>query len=500
VPLTPSTLLELVILRRRAALVALAVALTPPARGQGNTQAPGEENAFLQSLPELMRPWKGDWEEMKKRGVLRALVVYSKTFYFVDRGMQRGATYEALKAFETEINKKLGTKALKFNVVFIPVSRDELIPGLLEGRGDLAAASLTITPEREAQVDFSAPLYSGVSEIVVTGPAGPRIARLDDLSGKVIHVRKSSSYWEHLQGLNQRFVQEGKVPVKLVPASEELEDEDLLEMANAGLLPVVVVDRFKARFWQQLFKKITFDPEVAIATGGEIGWMMRKGSPQLKALVNDFVKTHKQGTEFGNLLIQRYERNSQYVMEATSSAELRKYQQTVDFFRKYAAKYDVDHLLMMAQGYQESRLDQQAKSAVGAVGIMQVMPATGEQMGVGDIHDVEPNIHAGVKYLRYLEDTYFADAPMEPVVKALFAFASYNAGPGRIQELRREAQRRGLNPNLWFRNVEYVVAEKIGQETVTYVANIFKYYVAYQLVADEEREREAARKQMELKP
>jgi len=447
-----------------------------------------------------MRPWKGDWEEMKKRRVLRALVVYSKTFYYVDKGVQHGATYEALKAFETDINKKLGTKALKLHIVCIPVSRDELIPGLLEGRGDLAAARLTITPEREAQVDFSAPFYSGLNEIVVTGPSGPKITHLDELSGQVVRLRKSSSYWEHLQALNQRFVQAGKAPVELIAASEDLEDEDFLEMVNAGLLPLAIVDDFEARVWQRVFKKLTVDPEVAIATGGQIGWMMRKGSPELKALVDDFVRTHKQGTEFGNLLLRRHATRSRSVTEATSSAELVKYRKTVDFFRKYAAKYDVDYLLMLAQGYQESRLDQQAKSPVGAVGIMQVMPATGEQMGVGDIHQLEPNIQAGVKYIRHLEDAYFADAPMDPVVKALFAFASYNAGPGRIQRLRREAERRGLDPNRWFRNVEYVAAEKIGQETVTYVANIFKYYTAYQLVADKEREREAAKTQLQMKP
>jgi membrane-bound lytic murein transglycosylase MltF len=297
--------------------------------------------------------------------------------------------------------------------------------------------------------------------------------------------------------LNQRLVREGKAPAKLIPASEELEDEDLLEMVNAGLIPIIIVDGFKARFWQQVFTKTTFDPPVAISSGDAIGWMLRKGSPQLKALVDDFVRTHKRGTEFGNILAQRYFKSARYVREATSEEEIRKFQATVDLFRKYAGKYDVDYLLMMAQGYQESRLQQNAKSQVGAVGVMQVMPQTGKQMGVGDITQLEPNIHAGVKYVRFVEDTYLADAPMDPVVKALFAFASYNAGPTRIQELRKEAARRGLDPNLWFRNVEYVVAEKVGQETVTYVSNIFKYYIAYQLVAEQERERNAAKKQME---
>lgn len=444
-----------------------------------------------------MQPFLGDWDAIRPRGVLRALVVYSKTFYFVDRGTQKGVTYEMLKAFEDDINKKLHTKALKFNVVLVPVSREQLIPYLLQGRGDIAAAGLTITPDREKQVDFSEPLWTDVSEVVVTSPGSPKVTSVADLSGKKVHVRKSSSYWEHLQDLNKQFSLKGTPPVQLIPISEELEDEDLLEMVNAGLLPIIVVDLFKARFWQQVFTKLNFEPPVAISSGDSIAWMLRKGSPQLKALVDDFVRTHKRGTEFGNILAQRYFKNAHYVHEATADEEVAKFQQTVELFRKYAGKYNLDYLLMMAQGYQESRLDQAAKSSVGAVGMMQVMPETGKQMGVGDITQLEPNIHAGVKYLKFVEDTYFADAPKDPLVKALFAFASYNAGPGRIQELRKEAQRRGYDPNLWFRNVEYVVGDKVGQETVTYVSNIFKYYIAYQLLADQERERQEAKQKLE---
>ena len=478
-------------------LIAASLVVALPVRGQSAPPTDNSPSAFQQDISVLTRPFIGDWEAIRPRGVLRALVVYSKTFYFVDRGTQRGATYEMLKAFEQDINQKLHTKDVKLSVVFIPVARDQLIPWLRAGKGDIAAASLTITPDREKEVDFSEPFSTDVTEIVVTGPGSPKISSVDDLSGKKIHVRKSSSYWEHLEGLNTQLVAQGKAPMKLVPASEELEDEDLLEMVNAGLIPIVVVDRFKALFWKQMFPKLTLEPQVAISSGDSIAWMLRKDSPQLKALVDAFVRTHKRGTEFGNVLAERYFKNAHYVREATSNEEIGKFQQTVDLFRKYAGKYDIDYLLMMAQGYQESRLDQQAKSAVGAVGVMQLMPETGKQMGVGDISQLEPNIHAGVKYLKFVEDTYFADAPMDPMVKALFAFASYNAGPNRIQELRKEAARRGYDPNRWFQNVEYVVAEKVGQETVTYVSNIFKYYIAYQLVTEQERERQAARQQME---
>ncbi len=445
----------------------------------------------------LLEPFQGDWDEILRRRMLRALVVYSRTLFFVDRGTQRGATYEMLKAFEDDVNVRLRTKPLRFHVVFIPVPRDQLIPALMDGRGDIAAAFLPVTPERARLVDFSAPVLEGVSELVVTGPSGPRIASLAELSGQAVHVRRSSSYWEHLEALNHRLVDNGKPAVKLVAVSEDLEDEDLLEMVNAGLIPTTVSDEYQATFWKRLYHQLSFDPAVAVRTGGSVAWMLRKNSPQLKAVADDFVRRHRKGTAFGNTLLRRYQGNMRSVLPATSGTELRKFEQTVELFRKYGQRYDVDYLLMMAQGYQESRLDQRATSHVGAVGIMQLMPATGAQMNVGDIRQLEPNIHAGVKYLRHVEDTYFGEPGLDPLVKALFAFASYNAGPNRIQSLRREAARRGLDRDRWFKNVEVVVAERIGQETVTYVSNIFKYYVAYQLVAEAQQGRATARQPLE---
>ena len=155
---------------------------------------------------------------------------------------------------------------------------------------------------------------------------------------------------------------------------------------------------------------------------------------------------------------------------------------------------------MMAQGYQESTLNQEAKSKVGAVGIMQVMPATGEQMKVGDVHELDPNIHAGVKYIRFVVDKYFANEPMDDTNKILFAFAAYNAGSGRIHSLRQEATNKGLDPNVWFDNVEMIAAARIGMETVTYVANIYKYYVAYKLVVLQAEEKKKAKDALENGP
>jgi len=449
-------------------------------------------------LSVIAKKWTGDFDEMVKRRVIRVVVVYSKTFYFLDRGSEHGITYEALKLFEDDINKQpavrkqLKAKQLRVNVVFLPVRRDQLIPALLEGRGDIAAAFLTITPGRQMLVDFSDPLFSGVDEIVVTGPGAPPIGNLDDLSGKEVFVRKSSSYYESLQTLNADFAKAGKAPVKLKPAPEDLEDEDLLEMVNGGLLPIVVVDSQKAQFWKQIFKDIALHPDVAVRTGGDIAWMIRKDSPQLKAALNDSIRRRDRGGREAQIIVAEYMKNTKWVKNATSEAEMQKFQRIVEFFKKYGDQYDVDYLLMMAQGYQESTLDQDAKSRVGAIGIMQLMPATGAEMKVGDITETEPNIHAGVKYIRFMVDRYLKDEPMDRLNKALFAFASYNAGPGRIDQLRREAAKQGLDPNVWFNNVEIVAARRIGGETVQYVSNIYKYYIAYKLITEAEEERAKA--------
>ena len=444
------------------------------------------------------KPWKGDLDGMIERRLIRVLVVPSRTFYFVDQGVQRGATYDLVRQFEDDLNKKLlarkklDDKNLKVKVFFVPVGREQVAEFLNSGRGDIAAAGITVTEYGKSVVDFSAPLYPDVDEVVVSAPGVAPVQSVDELSGKEVFVRKVSSYYESLGMLNKQLAQrkKPKVVIRLVP--NELEDEDVLEMVNAGLVPRTVVKAPLATFWKQVFPKLVVSEQAKVRTGADIAWAFRKGSPQLKAVVDDFVRRHGKGTMIGNMLLTRYFSDAKYVQNVASAAERRKFEQLVGFFRKYGDQYDVDWLLMAAQGYQESQLDQQARSKVGAIGVMQVMPATGKDMNVGDIRQVENNINAGIKYMRWMMDHYYGDAPMTKLDKALFAFASYNAGPGRISGLRKEAARRGLDPNVWFHNVEYVAAEKIGAETVTYVSNIFKYYVAYRLIMEQRNEKSRA--------
>ena len=448
-------------------------------------QAPTERGRLGLALTEIIEPWTGDFDGMIERRMIRVLTTYSKTQYFVDHGTPRGTAYDQGKLLEDEVNKRLGTDGTKVRVQFVPLSRNELLPALLAGKGDIVMADLTVTPERSKMVDFTEPWIGGVEEIVVTSPNGPVIATVDDLSGKEVFVRESSSYHESLVKLNARLTAEGKAPVKLTPAPEELEDEDLLEMANAGLVDVLVVDNHKAWFWQRVWPSLKLYPTVTLRTGGEIAWAIRKDSPQLIDVLNRFLATNGRNSLNARMIFRRYLLNTQYVKGAAADAGRRRFIALVALFRKYGAQYGVDWMLMAAQGYQESRLDHNARSHVGAIGVMQVMPATGRELKVGDIRQLEPNIHAGVKYMRGLVDRYFANEPMDDVNKLLFAFAAYNAGPGRVRQLRREATARGLDANIWFNHVERIASERIGRETVTYVNNIYKYYVTYLLIQGE---------------
>ena len=448
-------------------------------------QAPTEKGRLGIALTEIVAPFTGDLDAMVERRMVRILTTYSRTQFFIDRGQPRGTAYDQGKLLEAELNKRFGSPKLMINVQFVALGRDELIPALLAGKGDIVMANLTVTKERLAQVDFTEPWIAGVDEIVVTSPTSAPLTSVDDLSGRDVFVRPTSSYYQSLTDLNARFAREGRKPVTLTPAPEEFEDEDLLEMANAGLVDTLVVDNHKAWFWQRVWPRLKLYPTIALRTGGEIAWAVRKDNPQLESALNQFLATNGADSLNARMIFRRYLLNTQYVKGASAEQSRKRFMNLVALFRKYGDRYDMDWMLMAAQGYQESRLDHNARSHVGAIGVMQVMPETGKELKVGDIQVLEPNIHAGVKYIRSLVDKHYAKEPMDDLNRMLFAFAAYNAGPGRIRQLRREAAQRSLDPNVWFNNVERVASERIGRETVTYVSNIYKYYVSYLLIQGE---------------
>jgi membrane-bound lytic murein transglycosylase MltF len=469
-------------------------AATPGSEADAPLPPPAYEAALPESVRSLIgKPFTGDLDQMIARRLIRVGVTYNRTFYFADNGVQRGASYEFGKAFEDQLNAKLKTGNRSINVAFMPMPRDALARALIDGKVDFVMAQVTVRPELQALVDFTNATRTNVSEVVVTGPGAPAVGSADDLSGKDVWARKDSNFYASLVALNERLKAKGRPPVVIKEAPGNLEDDDLLEMVNAGLIPTTVVHDYLASFWKKVFTNLTVHDTVTLRTGASFAVPIRKGSPLLAAELNAFIAKYGLGTAFGNMMEKRYLASTRFVKNAASEAERQKFLALTGFFRKYGDQYQLDYLLMAAQGYQESQLNQDARSHVGAIGVMQVMPATGNDMNVGDISKTEANIHAGVKYMRFMVDQYFKDEPMDQLNKGLFAFAAYNAGPGRIRQLRREAEKRGLDPNVWFGNVEEIASERIGRETVTYVSNIYKYFVAYKLIAEDRSRREAAK-------
>jgi membrane-bound lytic murein transglycosylase MltF len=433
------------------------------------------------------------------RRAIRVLVNYNMTNYFVVEGKQGGLEFELMHAFEKFLNKGLPAEK-HYHLVFITAPFDRLISDLVNGEGDIVAAGLTVTESRQQKVTFTDPYLKDISEVVVRNKQAQKIPDADALSGKTVNVVKGSSYVTHLHQLNARLAKKKRKPVKIVEVDEYLASEDLLEMANAGIFDYVVVDSHIAQLWAKVLSSIIVEQDARISDGNEIAWAIRKNNTTLKQKLNSFVKEYKQGTLLGNVLFNRYYNNTKWVTNPVSDNTLKRLHEYEAAFKKYGKQYHIDWLMLVAQGYQESKLNQSVQSSHGAVGVMQIKPSTAADKNIGITgvkKSYDRNIHAGTKYLNFLRERYFSDPKIPPVEQLAFTLAAYNAGPARINQMRNKAKSLGKDPNKWFFNVENVTRQYASSEPVTYVANIMKYFVAFKsALAVGETRLEAAEKIM----
>ena len=445
--------------------------------------------------------WSGDLDGIAKRRMLRILVVPTALGFYFNGSQMQGAMYDLGRELEKGLNKKLKTGNLTINAVFIPVAREEMISKLAAGYADVAG---TLIAPREvpgaAGVEYTIPLIPAAAAVVVTGPAAPPIGKLEDLSGHEVYVHQNTAIWDKLIELNQQLTKAAKAPVNMVPADPNLLDDDIAQMVNAGLVPATVMDDKIADAWAKVLPNLKVRHDIVLGTA-PFCWAVQRNTPQLTAAVNDFIKTHGLGTAYGNTIARRYLKQTKWVLDATSREDLKRFDQMVKLFRQYGNEYSFPYLLLAAQAYQESGLNQNLKSKAGAVGVMQIKPSTAANrpISVPGVQKLDRNIEAGAKYMRYMVQQYYANEPMDDVTKGLFAIASYNAGPAKIEKLRREAAQRGYNPNLWFNNVEIVASAEIGRETVQYVSNIYKYYLAYKMVTERQARSDELKQKIEGK-
>jgi membrane-bound lytic murein transglycosylase MltF len=463
-------------------------------------QAPSVESAPEEppaALTERLAREKftGDLDELIKRRFIRVLVVADRTSIMFDGVQMRGVMYDSLREFETVLNKKYKTGKAPISLIFLPVDRDHVAGALAEGRGEIVGKPMAIEEEWKKYGDFTDPIRENIKYVVVTGPNSPPLSKLEDLSGKEVYLHKLSAFYLAIERLNQRFKSEGRAPVLVKEADPNLGEDDILEMLNAGLIGLTVARDLNATFWSKIYTGIHPHPEWVVASGESTAIGVRKNCPKLVAELNEFIKDHREGTAYGNTMLNRYLKDTKWVRNSLEEGELKKFSEMVNLFRRYGDKYDFPYLLVAAQAYQESRLEQTLHSPTGAVGVMQIKPETaaGNPINIRNVTQVDRNIEAGVKYLRFMVDSYYKDEPMDQLHKGLFALASYNAGPNRIASLRRKAKDEGLDPNRWFNNVELIASREMGRETVQYVSNIYKYYLAYKMVTEQRTKAQKAR-------
>jgi len=478
-------------------LAACAETGTPPPEPDQRRSTPAYDSSGLTigELDVLADVRTDDLDALIGKGVIRVLVSYNTTNYKVTDSQARGFEYELMMKYRAYLRTRVNPRSWPVQFVFIPLPADELLPTLIEGRGDIVAAGLTVTPERSGQVAFTRPYIRNVAEVIVAAPGATGLETLEDLSGREIHVRAGSSYVASLNRLNEDFAKRGLAPAQITMAHEHLATEDIIELVHADALALTVVDTHLAELWSKVFPDLIVRDDLRVAEGGEIAWAIRKNSPQMLDSLDTFLDTAAQGTLIGNILLRRYFLDATWFENPLDDESRQKLDEITGLLAKYAERYDFDWRLLAALAFQESEFNHSARSKAGAVGLMQVLPSTvaAPPIEIPDVEDLEANVEAGAKYLAHLRDAYFNDPDISESARVDFALAAYNGGPTRISRLRGEAEKEGLDPNRWFDNVEKIARRRIGLETVQYVSSINRYYIEFVLVDRAEEQRRQGR-------
>ncbi len=445
---------------------------------------PGENCSWAATQNGANEPWKGTYVQMLERGEIRMGVPYDRTIYINDKGVGRGISIELASGLAGWLNKAQ-TQQLKgrpLSVKIIPLPRDQLLKNLGDGNVDVVLGDLALYPALPNTKDFIINEAKQTNmEVLVTGPASPIINSPNDLSGQTVYGAKNTNFHLTLSDLNKTIRAAGKKPVNLISPVGTLDGEDLLEMVNDGLIPFVIISDWKAQIWKSIYTKIVIHNDIATNDKGWIGWAVRSSNQDLNNALLAFYKSDSFTQALESFRHKDYQAHLKGLKDPTEKNAWQRFLSMRPLFEQYGTQYHLNPLVIAALGFQETLLNQSAVSKVGAIGVMQLMPATGNSLKVGDIHQLGPNIHAGAAYMDQLMRKYFPGIQFDGDNRSLFAVASYNMGPNNVAKARELATTLGFDPNEWFSNVEFMMAEQAGLEPMIYVRNAYKYLISYQL-------------------
>ena len=438
---------------------------------------------LLEQASRLSEPHTDDLPAMIDRRTVRVLTTYSLSSFFVVEGQGHGFEYSLAKEYERFLNRGYTRRDLHTVIEYIPVPEALLVPCLLRGIGDIIAAGRSINHKPDPGTRYTEPYLTDVHHVFVTHKDAPAIKTLEDLSDRQIIIRPIRHHLETILKVNEQLGQKRLPPIRLVRAHTYLTAEDMLELINAGIFELSIVENHIADTWATVMPNVRISNHLLAEQRSSVAWLVRAENPMLRESLNRFLERYRKGTLHGNIYFDRYFNNIRWIKNPLAPTEQERFAAFAPLFKKYGQQYGIDWMLLVAIAFQESGLDPKVRSHAGAVGLMQVLPSTAsdKRIQIQNIEDIENNIHAGTKYLALLRDTYFKDLKDFPSTQMRFSLAAYNAGPLKINRSRKAALKMGFDPNRWFQHGEFAALKYIGQEPVRFVSNVNKYYLAYTL-------------------
>ena len=428
--------------------------------------------------------WSGSYSEMIGRGEIRMAVPYNRTIYINEKGVPRGLSVEVSKGFARWVNTKYAgqLKGGSVSIKLVPTVAPELLNSLSSGRADIAIGDIGLyEPIPNSQQFIVNHASKEGQEVLLTGPGSPPLKKMADLSGQTVYGSRNTNFQKTFSALNKELKRNGKLLINLASPLGDLDDEDLLEMLNSGLISYVTVADWKFKLWQSIYKNITVHADLSVQDSGWVGWVVRSTNRDLNDDLIDFYESDDFVKSLSAFRQDDYKQHLKGLKDPMDKTVWTRFESMRPLFNRFGAQYKLSPLILASLGFQETLLNQSAVSAVGAIGVMQLMPATGMSLGVGDIHLLEPNLHGGADYMNQLISKYFPDVQFEGNNRSLFAVASYNIGPNNVAKARERAKDIGFDPNRWFGNVEFTATEHMGYEPMIYVRNVYKYYISYSL-------------------
>jgi membrane-bound lytic murein transglycosylase MltF len=427
-----------------------------------------------------------DLAQIRNSGVLRILVNQSRNSSGEVKGEAIGIEYQRLRAFEHYLNRKAregGGLTLKI----IPTAKDQLLGALQRGEGDLIAPGelLTLRGTREARgISASKAIRRNVPLVLVSRQGNRSYQSVAQLSGRRLALPAGSAVAAALVAVNKQLAQRKLAPIQIEWVDSSLAVEDVLEMVDAGIFALTAVELPIAERWVKVMPKLRIDRHLVLADEGDMSWFVSRDAPKLRASIDSFLKDYRSPSD-QDAVFQRVYRGLYKTQNPLGQLERQRLEKVRSVLQRHAEQQDFDWLTLAALAFKESTLNPAAQGSGGATGLMQITPAAARSVGVGNIQNLNNNVLAGAKYLASIRRNFFSSPQIDERERLGFVLAGYNLGPQRVQSLRAEARRRGLDANKWFFQVERIAMEQFGMGVVGYVNSVNKYYLAF----DRQRER-----------